>query len=243
MKKILVSILAAVAVASAAAQTQAAYFMEGTTFRSRFNPAFAPLRGYFNIPGISGIALNTDGGLSLDAVVKRNRHGEFTSILSPSVSAGQALAGLSRGMNSLNANSTVNILGFGMYARNRKSFWSVDVNAHVETAFDVPYEFFDFIKNGNSNSIRGMQVCLDTYVDVGFNYSMPLNDRLYVGARVKFLVGLARAQMQLDRMDVWRGGGRVCGTAAAPTGLIWHRGGVDVKVAGAVGHERMWRGG
>lgn len=202
MKKILVSILAAVAVASAAAQTQAAYFMEGTTFRSRFNPAFAPLRGYVNIPGISGFAVNTDGGLSLDAVVKRSRNGELTSILSPSVPAGQALAGLSRGMNSLNANSTVNILGFGMYTRNRRNFWSVDVNAHVETAFDVPYEFFDFIKNGNSNSIRGMQVCLDTYVDVGFNYSMPLTDRLYVGARVKFLVGLGRAQMQLDRMDV-----------------------------------------
>lgn len=202
MKKLLFTILAAVAVASAAAQTQAAYFMEGTTFRNRFNPAFAPLRGYVNLPGISGMSVNVEGTLSADDFFKRDGRGSLVWIFSPSVSSHDALSGLNRGLNSFNANSTVNILGFGMFTRNRKNFWSFDVNAHVESGIDIPYELFEFIKNGSSNTVRGMQVFLNTYVDAGFNYSMPVTDRLYVGGRVKFIAGMGFMNMALDRMDV-----------------------------------------
>lgn len=228
MKKILLSILAVAAVASAAAQTQAAYFMEGTTFRNRFNPAFAPLRGYVNIPGLGGMSVSTDGTLSADALFKRDGRGSLSWILSSSVPARQALSGLDRGMNSLNASSSVNIFGFGMFTRNHKNFWSVDITAHVESGLDVPYSFFDFIKTGSSNSIRDMQICLDTYVDVGFNYSMPLTDRLCVGARVKFLVGLGRAQMMIDRMDVSLRDDLWHATAAAHMDI--YSNGSDVKV-------------
>ena len=37
-------IAAALLATGAAAQNPSAYFMEGSTFRSQFNPAFAPLR-------------------------------------------------------------------------------------------------------------------------------------------------------------------------------------------------------
>ena len=54
--KTLRMLLAALFLATgAAAQNPTAYFMEGSTFRTQFNPAFAPLRGYFNIPAAGGI--------------------------------------------------------------------------------------------------------------------------------------------------------------------------------------------
>ena len=49
MKKIYTLIAAALLATGAAAQNPTAYFMEGSTFRSQFNPAFAPLRGYVNL--------------------------------------------------------------------------------------------------------------------------------------------------------------------------------------------------
>ena len=55
MKKIYTLIAAALLATGAAAQNPTAYFMEGSTFRSQFNPAFAPLRGYVNIPAIGGV--------------------------------------------------------------------------------------------------------------------------------------------------------------------------------------------
>lgn len=42
MKKIYTLIAAALLATGAAAQNPTAYFMEGSTFRSQFNPAFAP---------------------------------------------------------------------------------------------------------------------------------------------------------------------------------------------------------
>lgn len=59
MKKIYTLIAAALLATGAAAQNPTAYFMEGSTFRSQFNPAFAPLRGYVNIPAIGGVKAAT----------------------------------------------------------------------------------------------------------------------------------------------------------------------------------------
>lgn len=54
MKKIIYTLIAAFVACTAVAQTPSAYFMEGSTFRSQLNPAFAPLRGYVNIPVLGG---------------------------------------------------------------------------------------------------------------------------------------------------------------------------------------------
>lgn len=59
MKKPYILIAAALLATGAAAQNPSAYFMEGSTFRSQFNPAFAPLRGYVNIPVLGGVQVTT----------------------------------------------------------------------------------------------------------------------------------------------------------------------------------------
>ena len=64
MKKIYTLIAAALLATGAAAQNPTAYFMEGSTFRSQFNPAFAPLRGYVNIPAIGGVNINVGGNIA-----------------------------------------------------------------------------------------------------------------------------------------------------------------------------------
>jgi len=46
MKKTYAFLATLLLASGVAAQNPTAYFMEGTTFRSQFNPAFAPLRGY-----------------------------------------------------------------------------------------------------------------------------------------------------------------------------------------------------
>ena len=55
MKKTILFILAVLCAAYVPAQNPTAYFMDGSTFRSQFNPAFAPQRGYLNLPALGGI--------------------------------------------------------------------------------------------------------------------------------------------------------------------------------------------
>ncbi len=201
MKKLILSLMFVATFVGAEAQTQLTYFMEGSTFRSRFNPAFAPLRGYVNIPVLGGVSANIDGNISISDILVSTDKGLVT-ILDSSVSPSRALQGLDKEMNSLGANSTVNIFGIGMFTKNHKSFWSVDINARVEVGLDIPYSLVDFVKNGTSGKIKNVKLTSDVFFEIGANYSMPILKNLYVGARAKFLLGGAHAQMNIDYMDV-----------------------------------------
>lgn len=221
MKKLIFSLLFVATAFSALAQTQLTYFMEGSTFRSRYNPAFAPLQGYVNIPIAGGISANIDGNISVSDLLVPTDNG-FVTILDGSVSKDRAMKGLSE-MNSLSTNSTVNIFGIGMFTKNHKSFWSVDINARVEAGLDVPYSFFDFAKNGTAGTIEDMKLTAEAFMEIGANYSMPILKNLYVGARVKALLGMARAQMNIDRMDM-RLQGDIWSASTAATADIYMNG-------------------
>ena len=201
MKKILLLLAASLAATIAAAQNPTAYFMEGSTFRSQFNPAFAPHRGYFNIPVLGGIEIATNGNLALGDVF-HPRNGKLVTLLDASVSAADALAGL-HAKNSLNVDTRIDILGFGAYTRNGKHFWSFDLDLRTTEDTELPYSLFEFLKKGRSGRIANISVSASAYLEAAFAYSFPLlDDRLYIGVRGKFLAGIAQARLNYDRFDV-----------------------------------------
>lgn len=200
MKKLSVILSLLLFAAAATAQNPSAYFMEGSTFRSQLNPAFAPLRGYVNIPVLGGLSFSTSGNMAVDKIFFP-RDGKLVPLIDSRVSAADALSGL-HDNNIFNTGFRTNILGFGAFTRNRKDFWSFDINLRTDLGFNVPYSLFDFIKRGEAGSIRDFGFTLDAYLEAGFNYSFPLlDDKLYVGVRGKFLAGLAHMRMQFDRFD------------------------------------------
>ena len=184
MKKIYTLIAAALLATGAAAQNPTAYFMEGSTFRSQFNPAFAPLRGYVNIPAIGGVNINVGGNIAVDNILF-SRDGKLVTLLDSSVSAADALSGLKQN----------NLLG--AFTKNHKNFWSFDLNVRVNEDANLPYSLFEFIKLGKEGQIRNFGTSTDSYLEAAFSYSFPLmDDRLYIGIRGKFLAGL--------EYEVWR---------------------------------------
>lgn len=195
------SILAALLLTTvAAAQNPTVYFMEGSTLRSQYNPAFAPLRGYFNVPALGGINVSTGGNLSVDRIFFP-RDGKLVPLTDSSVSASDALSGL-KSRNVLGADYRMNIIGFGAYRSDRKSFWSFDLNLRSNAEVNLPYELLDFVKRGEAGCIRDFGFTADVWLEAGFNYSFPLlDDRLYIGVRGKFLAAMAHARMQFDRFD------------------------------------------
>ena len=144
MKKIFVLFAALTALAGVSAQNPTAYFMEGTTFRSQFNPAFAPLRGYVNIPGLGGIQVGQNNNLALSNILF-SREGNLVTLLDSSVSAADALSGL-KSNNLLGSDARVNIIGFGAFTKNHKNFWSFDLTSRTNAEANLPYSLFDFLK-------------------------------------------------------------------------------------------------
>ena len=189
MKKTYAFLATLLLASGVAAQNPTAYFMEGTTFRSQFNPAFAPLRGYVNIPGLGGIDIN----------------GKLVPQLDEAVSTRQALSGLNAD-NLLGIDTRVNLIGFGAFTRNHKNFWSFDLNARTTADATLPYSLFAFLKEGTGSDIHNIGLTADSYLEAAFSYSFPLlDDRLYIGVRGKFLVGAARARMYFTRFNVTYG--------------------------------------
>ena len=93
MKKIYAFLFTLLLASGAAAQNPTAYFMEGSTLRSQFNPAFAPLRGYVNIPGLGGLDINVSGNLSIDKILyPRNGNAAIAATSATSASRPTAIS-------------------------------------------------------------------------------------------------------------------------------------------------------
>lgn len=186
--------------AAAAAQNPTAYFMEGSILRGQLNPAFAPERGYVNVPGLGGADVSASGNVAIDRVLFP-RNGKLVTLLDGSVSAEDALSGLS-GDNFAGADVRVNLIGFGAYTRDGRKFWAFDLNARATADGEAPYELFDFLKRGTNTAIRNIGITADSYIEAGVSCSFPLlGDKLYLGIRGKFLLGMARGKLQYDRFD------------------------------------------
>lgn len=201
MKNTLLFLAALITATGLAAQNPTTYFMEGSTLRSQLNPAFAPLRGYVNIPGLGGIQVNQSGNIALDNILYP-RDGKLVTLLDSSVSAADALTNLKTD-NLLGADTRINLIGFGAYTKNRKNFWSFDLNLRANVDANLPYSLFEFAKKGTEGDIRNVGVTVESYLEAGFNYSFPLlDDKLYIGVRGKFLAGAARGRLNYDHFNV-----------------------------------------
>lgn len=165
MKKIIYTLIAAFVACTAVAQTPSAYFMEGSTFRSQLNPAFAPLRGYVNIPVLGGVQVNVSGNLSVSDIFYPV-NGSLVTLFDKNVSAAEALGNL-RSKNMLGTDARINIVGFGAFRKDHKTFWSFDLNVRMEAEANMPYSLFDFLKNGTERGRYQRHQSLDAGLSRG----------------------------------------------------------------------------
>lgn len=105
MKRIPIYIIALLAAATAAAQNPTTYFMEGSTLRMHYNPAFAPHRGYFNVPGAGGVQVGVNSSLTLDNLLYP-RDGRLVTLFDASVPTSEALRNI-RDKNTLTAGTQI----------------------------------------------------------------------------------------------------------------------------------------
>ncbi len=165
------------------------------------NAAFAPQRGYFNVPLVGALSLNASGNIAMGDIIFPY-DGAMVSLFDTNITANQALSGLND-VNRFGMDNSIGIIGFGKYCKDKKSFWSFDMNLKTSSNFSAPYEMFEFFKTAPAySSIQDVNFHLESYIETAFGYSREIDNRLTVGARVKFLTGIASADFNIDRMDV-----------------------------------------
>ena len=209
--KIAASLLLAVSIPSIStwAQKQFAFGLfppEGYTYRHQMNPAFASERNYVGMPLIP--LGNFNVGLQSTVGVKDFIHklpdGSLTTFLNDHVDAGEFLDGL-KNRNRLNLDLDMTILSFGFHKWG--GFNTFDLSVKSGTRMNLPKDLFEFAKvgmaNGNSEyTLEDMGIYSNNYAEIAFGHSRKIMDKLTVGAKVKFLLGIYNADFHVNDMKL-----------------------------------------
>ena len=205
-KTMVVSVAAALSLSAQAQYLRSSYFMEGTSSRLQLNPGLQPSRGYFNIPVIG----------SLNVAANSNTLGvnDIVDIIDGGgdIYMNNKLYDRLKTDNRLNVNLNTDLLSFGWFKG--KNFWSVNVGVRVDAGARLNKGMFDFMRNVNGMALEDLagkkqhynmsnqEVRANAYGEVGLGFSRRLTEKLTAGVRVKALLGLARAEMNIQHFEV-----------------------------------------
>jgi hypothetical protein len=192
------------ALAGMAQTLHSSYFLENMPYRHQLNPAFMSPSGYVGFPvlGNFNIMLNSNVGFGTFLYPRGN---ELATFLHSSVGTKEFLGKLNTN-NSIEAAFDVALISFGFNAWGGSNTFSISAKGYSAT--NVPYDLLAFLKQGQENnpnqiySIKNLREQISAYGEIALGHARPINDRLNVGAKVKILLGLGYADMNIDRMDI-----------------------------------------
>ena len=193
------AVASAVAISAMAQNSNSSYFMESMANRHEINPAFTPDYNYVSpLPALGGMLIGSNSNIGVsDFLFKHN--GQLVTGLNQAISADEFLSGLKNGAN-LDLNMKLNILSFGF--KKWGGYNTFGLSVHSTTGITLPYELFEFAKNtGNKTYDMGdVNAHAMSYAELALGHSRQINEKLRVGAKLKFLFGLGRADLKLQNL-------------------------------------------
>jgi len=205
-KKIILVATCMLSVVTATAQSlNSAYFTEDYKYRHTMNPAFGNEQSYVAIPALGNVNIRTQANFGYDAIVMSNPNPygnkTMTTFLHPNIDAATALDGFASGNNRIIGNVGVTILSAGFKAWG--GYNTIELNTKVSFGASLPYELFEFAKNtGNKNyNIGDINVGAMSYAELAFGHSRQLSEKLRAGAKLKVLLGIARADLEMTGVE------------------------------------------
>ena len=201
--------------ASGQQNLRTAYFLDGYTYNYKQNPAMAPERGFFAMPALGNLGVGVESNLALSTFLYPTGNGNLTTFLSNTVSDETFLNNLNTA-NKLNVSINESILGIGF--RTGSSYHTIDLSVKADAAAVLPKDLFEFVKTGSSMGATSWDISrtgvrTNARLELAYGYSRPINDNLRVGARLKVLFGLARADVLIDDLNLKMSGEEWAATA------------------------------
>lgn len=204
MKKIKYIIVALFAVMSSVSMAQtaaSAYFLDGTYYNYKLNPAMKAERGYFSLP-IGNISLATKGNVGISNFLYPTEDGKLSTFMSGKVSQKEFLDNMPD-FARLGMEFDNSIFGLGF--RLLGGYTSFGISVHSSTSFMMPKGFFEFAKKGfqeSAYSFSGININTMNYAAVTLGYSHEIFKGFRLGVNAKYLVGLAHADITVDKLNV-----------------------------------------
>lgn len=206
---VLATLLFLFSTAASAQFLRTSYFMEGTSYRLQLNPALAPGRGYINIPVLGSLNATVNssslGYQDVMDILENDDDNDF--YMSDSF-----LNRLSS-TNELNLNVSTDIISAGWYKG--KNFWSFNIGLRTDVGASVSRDLFEFMRDMDGLSTTDLtrlasidetvgeqSLNLNMYTEIGLGLARDINSKLTVGGRIKALLGIGNAELNVNGMSV-----------------------------------------
>jgi len=232
-----------------AQQVNTLYFMENVPVRQSLNPAFQPLTPYFiSLPVIGFTQLSVGNNSLTFKDLVPNYAGQSFNNLHSNADV-YHLYSLVKPSAVVNIGFQTNILGFGF--RHKKDYWSFSVSERLDGTISAPKDAFRFLLYGTNLSTIGsydfssLKTNVSAYTEAAFGLSRKMNDKLTVGARLKFLYGNANMSNTKSSITLTAGNGkwtyRELGTMniSSPTDIQVSKG-YDAVSVSSLKHNSDW---
>jgi outer membrane protein OmpA-like peptidoglycan-associated protein len=201
-----------------AQQVNTLYFMNNVPERNAYNPAFQPVHNvYIDFPIMPNFRLdagNNSLGFS-DVVFSKKINGVDSTItfLHPAAlkEKDNFYSALSR-TTRIYGDLTFNLIGFGF--RVKKNYFTVDVSQKASAGFYLPRDMFKLALYGAGKGSGGYSDVFDlkrlgiqasVYTEFGLGYSRKVNDKLTVGGKLKYLIGQANINTDIEKLKLTTG--------------------------------------
>lgn len=178
--------------------TNSGYFTEGYTYRHQLNPAFGNEKNYISIPAIGNMNMGIVGNMNLQDFIY-NIDGKTTTFLHPDVSASEFMGNI-EDENELNFDTRIQILSVGF--KGFGGYNTIGVSMRGSLYGMMPKALFQFAKEGITNKtydISDFGLHTNAYAELALGHSRQINEKLRVGANLKFLFGLANIDAEFNK--------------------------------------------
>ncbi len=183
-----------------AQDVKSTYFLNNSYQRIELNPALQPSRGYFSI-GLGNTAFNlSTGNFSLGKLIFFEENGSPNWVLNDPKQRSKFLGTLSDN-NPVSASTSVQPFGLGFYTG--KIFWNLNFSVREQASMIFPKSMFEMVANGSgSYSLKDLSMENISYGEIGLGASFPIGDKLMVGGKFKYLVGLSYLDLKFNKFNM-----------------------------------------
>lgn len=164
-----------------------AYFLSNFPQQYRINPAYQPeYKVFIGLPALSGISVNyLNSSFTPESMLEKRGDSVYMNV-------NKFYKGLHK-RNFVSFNNENSILSIGVRAK--KWYGTLDITQRNDFMFRYNKDIFTFLKEGNAThpdmDFGRLGVSGNSYLEIALGLSKEVNQKLSVGGRAKFLMGIA----------------------------------------------------
>lgn len=172
------------------------YFMDNLPQSSILNPAFAPnYNFYLGLPVINNVNIHLGSDIGLGDIYSNEQFlwNDYANLSKPFLENLPKTSYLTTELN-----TSIFNMGF----RSGKGYIHIGVNTRADLKFGIPKDLFKMNDLSVNHDFSGFGMKAQLFNEFAVGYSRQINDKLSVGAKVKYLVGITSAAFEFDKFDL-----------------------------------------